>query len=251
MQAQGLVELKSHHIPFRRSIWSFGLAVALPLVALATVPARMEDLVEQAARDWLVEQADQRALAEPVFEVKAVARLPQPLPPCAEPLTVDALETRSIARMRFAVVCPGSEGWQREWVVRAAVSALVVVAARDVPANRALQAEDLAIERRKLTDLAGAVNLPEDAIAQSSSRTLRTGQALHARWLSAPVLVKRGDSVTIRARNGGVEVSAAGEALENGRPRQVVRVRNTTTGKVIRARVLEEGLVEPENMGGS
>ena len=99
--------------------------------------------------------------------------------------------------------------------------------------------------------LAGAITLPEDAIAQSSSRTLRTGQALHARWLSAPVLVRRGDSVTIRARNGGVEVSAAGEALENGKPRQIVRVRNTTTGKVIRARVLEQGLVEPENMGGS
>ncbi|WP_235579347.1 flagellar basal body P-ring formation chaperone FlgA [Pseudorhodoferax sp. Leaf274] len=225
--------------------------MAVPLVALATVPARVEDMVERAARDWLAGQADARGLAEPVFEVKAVAQLPQPLPPCAEALTVDALETRSAARMRFAVVCPGTDGWQREWTVRAAVSALVVVAARDVPANRALQAEDLAVERRRLTDLAGAVTLPEDAIAQSSNRVLRTGQALHARWLSAPVLVKRGDSVTIRARNGGVEVSAAGEALENGRPRQVVRVRNTTTGKVIRARVLQEGLVEPESMGGS
>lgn len=227
------------------------LAVGLPLAALATVPARVEELVEQAARDWLAEQADQRGLAEPVFEVQAVSRQPQPLPPCAQALTVDALETRSPARMRFAVVCPGSDGWQREWTVRAAVSALVVVAARDVPANRALTEQDLAIERRRVTDLAGAVTLTDDALAQASSRTLRTGQALHARWLSAPVLVKRGDSVTIFARNAGIEVRAAGEALEAGRQRQVVRVRNTTTGKVIRARVLEEGLVEPESMAGS
>ncbi|WP_326536796.1 flagellar basal body P-ring formation chaperone FlgA [Pseudorhodoferax sp.] len=226
------------------------LAVGLPLQALATVPARVEELVEQAARDWLVEQAESRGLAEPVFEVKAMARQPQPLPPCAEPLTVDALETRSPARMRFAVVCPGNDGWQREWTVRAAVSALVVVAARDVPANRALAADDLTLERRRLTDLAGVVTLPEDAVAQSSSRTLRTGQALNARWLSAPLLVRRGDSVTIFARNAGIEVRAAGEALEPGRQHQVVRVRNTTTGKVIRARVLEEGLVEPESMAG-
>lgn len=224
--------------------------MALPLAAHATVPARVDELVEQAARDWLAEQADARGLAEPVFELKAVARQPQPLPPCADPLTVDALETRSVARMRFAVVCAGEGGWQREWVVRATVTALVVVAARDVPANRELTAEDLAVERRRVTDLAGAVTLPEDAVAQSSSRTLRTGQALHTRWLVAPMLVRRGDSVTILARNAGIVVSAAGEAMENGRASQIVRVRNSTTGKVIRARVLEEGLVEPESMGG-
>jgi flagella basal body P-ring formation protein FlgA len=227
------------------------LAFGLPLTALATVPARVDALVEQAAHDWLVEQADARGLAEPVFELKVNARLPQPLPPCAQPLTVDAQQMRTLMRLRFAVICPGPDGWQRDWTVRATVSALVVVAARDVPANRPLESEDLAIERRKLVDLNGVVTIPEDAVAQSSSRALRAGQALHARWLSAPVLVRRGDNVTIRARSAGIEVSAAGEALEAGRQRQIVRVRNSTTGKVIRARVLEEGLVEPESMGGA
>jgi flagella basal body P-ring formation protein FlgA len=221
------------------------LAFGLPLTALATVPARVDALVEQAAHDWLVEQADARGLAEPVFELKVNARLPQPLPPCAQPLTVDAQQMRTLMRLRFAVICPGPDGWQRDWTVRATVSALVVVAARDVPANRPLESEDLAIERRKLVDLNGVVTIPEDAVAQSSSRALRAG------WLSAPVLVRRGDNVTIRARSAGIEVSAAGEALEAGRQRQIVRVRNSTTGKVIRARVLEEGLVEPESMGGA
>lgn len=225
-------------------------ALLLPLWAPAKPPASVEGLVEQAAHDWLTEQADTRGLVEPVFELQAMARLPQPQPVCAAPLAVDALETRTPTRLRFAVVCPGNDGWQREWMVRATVTALVVVAARDVPANRPLKAEDLSIERRRLTDLAGAVSSVDEALDQSSSRTLRPGQALHARWLSAPLLVRRGDSVTIRARNGGVEVSAAGEALEPGRQRQVVRVRNSSTGKVIRARVLEEGLVEPEGMGG-
>ena len=232
------------------------MAACLPLAVhaappLAAHPPDPEALVEQAARDWLTEQADARALAEPVFEVKALASRPLPLPLCAEALTVDALDTRTPQRLRFAVVCPGPQGWQREWTVRATVSAQVVVAARDVPANQPLAADDLAIERRRLTDLAGAVTLPEDAIGQSSSRTLRSGQALHARWLAAPVLVRRGDAVTILARNAGIEVRASGEALEPGRQRQVVRVRNATTGKVIRARVLEEGLVEPEVIVGS
>lgn len=213
--------------------------------------ARLEGRVEAAARDWLSGEADAKGLVEPVFEVKAMASRPQPLPACAQPLAVDALDTRSLARLRFAVVCPEPDGWQRDWSVRAAVSAMVVVATRDVPANQPLAQDDVSIERRRLTDLAGAVSLPEDAVGQSSNRTLRSGQPLNARWLAAPLLVRRGDSVTITARHGGIEVQAAGEALEPGRLRQVVRVRNSTSGKVIRARVVDNGVVEPEGMAGT
>lgn len=211
----------------------------------------LEARVAAAARDWLIDDAEAKGLVEPVFELKAVPRLPQPMPPCAKPLTVDALDTRTLARLVFAVVCPEPAGWQREWSVRATVSAMVTVATRDVPANRALTQDDVAIERRRITDLAGAVSIPEDAIGQSSNRSLRSGQALHARWLAAPLLVRRGDSVTIVARNGGIEVQAAGEALEPGRQNQVVRVRNSNSGKIIRARVLDSGVVEPEGMAGA
>jgi len=212
----------------------------------AQAPSPPEALVEQAARDWLTEQAEARALADPVFEIKVLPARQQAQPPCPQNPTVDALDTRSLLRLRFALICPGSDGWQRDWTVRAAVSAQVVVATRNVPANRPLAEDDLALERRRITDLAGAVTLPEDAVGQSSSRTLRAGDALHARWLAAPLLVKRGQAVTILARNAGIEVRAAGEALEPGRLRQVVRVRNSSTGRVIRARVLEDGVVEPE-----
>lgn len=211
----------------------------------------MEARVVAAARDWLADEAEAKGLVEPVFELKAVARLPQPMPPCAKRLTVDALDTRSLARLAFAVICPEPSGWQREWSVRASVTAMVTVAARDVPANQALTQDDLAIERRRITDLNGAVSIPQEAIGQSSNRSLRSGQPLHARWLAAPLLVRRGDSVNIVARHGGVEVQVAGEALEPGRLRQIVRVRNSSSGKVIRARVLDSGVVEPEGMAAA
>jgi flagella basal body P-ring formation protein FlgA len=221
------------------------------MAANAIEPGRVDARVEATARDWLAGEADAKGLSEPVFEVKATAARPQPLPICAQPLSVDALDTRTLARLRFAVVCPEPDGWQREWVVRAAVSAMVVVATRDVPANQALAHEDLSIERRRLTDLANAVSVPEDAVGQSSSRTLRSGQPLQARWLAAPLLVRRGDSVTIVAGQGGIQVQAAGEALEAGRLRQVVRVRNSTSGRLIRARVIDHGVVEPEGMAST
>jgi flagella basal body P-ring formation protein FlgA len=107
----------------------------------------------------------------------------------------------------------------------------------------------LAIERRRVLDLAEVVPALAQAQGQASSRALRSGQPLQPRWLLAPILVRRGESVVILARTGGVEVQAAGEALEAGRLRDAVRVRNVTTGKVIRAHVIEAGIVEPENIG--
>lgn len=204
--------------------------------------------VETAARQWLAEQATLKGLVAPQFELSLVERGTTPAAACAQAVVVEAVETRYLSRMRFAATCPGSAGWQREWVVRAEVSALVVVAAAPVQANRAMAEADLAQERRTLVDMADALPSVDAAVGQASTRALRTGQVVSPRWLVQPLLLKRGDSVSIVARNGPIEVQVPGEAMEPGRRGQVVRVRNAGTGKVIRARVVEAGLVEPEGM---
>lgn len=68
---------------------------------------------------------------------------------------------------------------------------------------------------------------------------MRSGQ------LSNPVLVKRGDAVTMIARVEGIEVSTAGEALDAGGEGTIVRVRNASSGQVVRMRVAGPGTVEP------
>jgi flagella basal body P-ring formation protein FlgA len=47
-----------------------------------------------------------------------------------------------------------------------------------------------------------------------------------------------------------VEVSMAGEALDPGALGEVIRVRNATSGTVIRARVVDAGVVEPADIAG-
>jgi flagella basal body P-ring formation protein FlgA len=55
--------------------------------------------------------------------------------------------------------------------------------------------------------------------------------------------VRRGEPVKMIANNDGIEASASGEALADGQPGDVIRVRNTRSGKVIEAKVLEPGVV--------
>jgi flagella basal body P-ring formation protein FlgA len=57
-------------------------------------------------------------------------------------------------------------------------------------------------------------------------------------------LIQRGDKVVISAGNSSVNVRMPGEALEDGTLGAQIRVRNTRSNRVIRARVTGPGQVE-------
>jgi flagella basal body P-ring formation protein FlgA len=216
-----------------------------PLVLLA-VPAGAASLnaqLEQAARAQLERQLEANGLSEPQFDLTVATT--RAAPPCAQPLEIDPLDTRQLARMRFAVRCPGEAGWRFEYVVRAKVSAVVAVAAGTVNAGEPLTDALVTLERRDVTLVPDALGTAEAAVGQSSRRTLRAGDILRSAQLAAPVLVKRGDQVVMLARRDGVEVSTSGEALDNGARGAIVRVKNASSGQIVRMRVAAAGIVEP------
>ena len=215
---------------------------ALAQASAPSVPMQ----IEQAARAELERQMAASGLTEPQIEVAVVAA--RPTPPCSQPVAVEAADTRSPQRMRYVARCPDTPGWRYDYVVRARVSAMVAIAAAPVAANEALTDAQVTIERRDISNIADPISNPADAVGQMSRRMLRPGDILRSGQLSSPVLVKRGDAVTMVARRDGIEVSMAGEALDAGGKGAVVRVRNAGSGQVVRMRVAGPGMVEPVDM---
>ena len=205
--------------------------------------------VELLAREQLAQQADSAGLLEPQFQV-AVVKSTRPVPACAAPVALEAADSRSAQRMRFVAVCPGSNGWRYEMLVRGSITAQVAVTSVAVTANTPLQAGDVVLARRDVTMLPDSISSLPGAIGQSSRRSLRSGEVLRQGQLAAPVLITRGSAVSIVARKEQVEVSRAGEAMDPGALGQVIRVRNTASGTVIRARVVDAGVVEPAEIPG-
>jgi len=202
--------------------------------------------IEQAAREQIDKQLLASSLSEPQVELSVVSA--RPAPACAVPVEVEAVDTRQYARMRFAARCPASgstPGWRHDFVVRARVSAMVAVTAAPVLPNQPIGDEQVTLERRDVTNIGDAIGAPELAVGQASRRSLRAGEILRAGFLSAPLVVKRGDQVAMVARIDGIEVSMAGEALDAGARGAVVRVRNAASGQVVRMRVAGAGTVEP------
>lgn len=226
---------------------SLGLIACAPAFAAPAVPS-MEVAVADAAREALQQQAERDGLLAPEIEVGVSLLGAKDAPRCAQAPMVEAVETRFPSRMRFSARCPGVDGSRTFFVVRGTVSAEVVVAAATVPSGRPLAASELMLDRRDVSAVADPLSDIDEAVGQAAMRPLRPGQVLQKRLLSSPVLVKRGDVVQIEARSGPVQVTASGEALEPGRRGDLVRVRNVNTGKVIRARVVEAGMVQPADM---
>jgi hypothetical protein len=59
-----------------------------------------------------------------------------------------------------------------------------------------------------------------------------------------PILVKCRDVVHLVTYVGELEVVATGEAMEEGRAGQVIRLRNVDSGRMVRGRVVDRGTVE-------
>jgi flagellar basal body P-ring formation protein FlgA len=224
-----------------------GLLMGLPSLAVAQA---LETRVREAALAHLETLADAQEWGDPVFSIEIPTRIERS-PHCARPLDILPLDTRQMSRMRFEVVCPAErDGWRETVVVRARVSAAVVVAATAVPARQPIQATDLRVETRDITTTPDAMSHTEDVEDQTSRRALRPGQVVQKRFLLPATMVRRGATVQIVADLGSVRVVNTGESLENGVQGQIVRVRNNATGTVIEARVVDHGTVEPVNRAG-
>lgn len=75
-------------------------------------------------------------------------------------------------------------------------------------------------------------------------RLLMPGTVVSESMVKKPLLIKRGSVVTILARIGGMEVIAAGKAMQDGNEGQLIRVQNISSAKIISAKVLDASTVQ-------
>lgn len=122
----------------------------------------------------------------------------------------------------------------------------IVVASHDIERGNMIGEEDLAIETRDLTGK--RLNKPlidtAEAIGLEAKQKIKDGDPVLSRHLVKPLLVERGKDVTAIVYATGVQVTLIGQALDNGRMGDTVRVKNRATGKIITGEVIGHRLVE-------
>lgn len=122
--------------------------------------------------------------------------------------------------------------------------ATVLVAVDRIRRNEMLTGENLALQRVDVTSLK---EKPFDAIAAvaglRATRTLRQGTILTGSSAELPPDIEAGATVSIVYTDGLCRITTPGTALQPGLAGDYVKVKNSSSGKIIVARVVDQNAV--------
>lgn len=219
------------------------LAACVPPQARAQDASMPQARLEQVARAWVQRRVQAMGVPTARIEVLLLPAARRP-PDCARPLQVEVAEVAAderFDRLQLLVRCPG--GGEVRFAARAGAYVDAVVARGEVAAGQPLRAEALGTGEQDLAAIPDLLLSPDQAAGYRARRTLRAGQPLRRSLLRGGSAVARGQPLRIVATGQGFQIAIAGTALEDGGVGDSVRIRNTSTGKTTRARVLAPGVV--------
>jgi flagella basal body P-ring formation protein FlgA len=107
--------------------------------------------------------------------------------------------------------------------------------------------EDIELERRPASQIpGGALSDLETVLGRTAAGPLLPGTILRVQSLFDPPAVRQGQMVRAVVVRGNVEITVEARAVDSGKVGDVIRVENTQTRKIIRAKVLNEKMVSVE-----
>jgi flagella basal body P-ring formation protein FlgA len=121
--------------------------------------------------------------------------------------------------------------------VKVALLTEVLVAVRALPRGTPIGADDVRIERREIGSSQEPLRDLTALAGRQAARSIAAGEVLLPNLVEQPALVKRGDMVILTAEGRGLRAVTQGEAREDGKEGQVIRIRNLTSNREVYGQV--------------
>jgi flagella basal body P-ring formation protein FlgA len=120
----------------------------------------------------------------------------------------------------------------------------IYVATRDLTERSKITVNDVRLEKRKLARAITDYVRESDRLKGTILiKNIATGAEVTTDSLIAGTVIQAGDGVNIEARSGDVKIIVRGEARSSGKIGDRIAVKNTQSGAILQARIVEEGLV--------
>jgi len=193
----------------------------------------------------LLEQAPMARGANRVEVVAGALDSRLSLGACAHPVDIKADLSRENRRVNVRVSCGAPSPWALYVPAELRVYRDVLVVARPMQRGESFGSNDVLLEERDVLAGGGAaLTRLEEAIGLNAKRAINANTVLTAALIESPVLVRRGDSISISSRSGGVSVQTSAICLSDGRSGERIRARNLRSNRVIDVRVTGPGTAE-------
>ncbi|WP_333780870.1 flagellar basal body P-ring formation chaperone FlgA [Dryocola boscaweniae] len=245
---------------FRKPAGSFRLSVLLSLLvgahAVFAAPAtgantarkQIHASVIASAASSIKQEAKRRSWPE--YQAKMNVFIPAEVsqyPACNSPLTASLPggDRLDLNRIRYDVRCGDSGGWDVAVTVKPDIYLPVLVAKETLERGQVLSASDMQFRKYNISSTRGGyITNPDDIVGLTVKRRLRELQPISLSQLEAPVMVERGQQVVMIARQDGIEARTMGEALKKGRKGEMIKVKNSSSERVVTAIVDGMGVVK-------
>ncbi|MCL2303747.1 MAG: flagellar basal body P-ring formation chaperone FlgA [Planctomycetaceae bacterium] len=100
----------------------------------------------------------------------------------------------------------------------------VVVARRALQKGKLLNENDIRVEYQDNLKGTDYFSQPHEVLGKAAASNVPEGAVLTSRSVQKPILVKKGEVVTVVAKNAGVTVTSTGKALEDGTEGDLIMV---------------------------
>lgn len=164
---------------------------------------------------------------------------------CAQPLEAFASSaSNALGNRSIGVRCSAPTAWTVYVPVKVRVMRNVVVAARPLAANQSLTAADVTLQQRDIGELRqGYLQQAEQALGQQLKYPLAMGVVVQPNSLKAEKLIRRGERIVLVATAGSMEVRMNGTAMEDAGMGERVKVKNSSSQRVVEGTVHAPGIV--------
>lgn len=160
---------------------------------------------------------------------------------CSQPLEVKPPYNNQLSgNISLSVKCPDAKSWSLYLSASINRYKQVYQTQTNLTRGHILTRQDVALVRKNVSRLRqGYFTNIEPLLGMEVQRRLRQNQVLEPAYVRAPLLVKRGDTIPIIARNSQFSIRMKAKALMNGAKGDRIRVKNTSSNRIV------EGVVTP------
>jgi flagella basal body P-ring formation protein FlgA len=184
---------------------------------------------------------------EKQIELKQLVKA-QPVKIPVDSFGVEVVGIRPISRGRFDIDYRSKAGAEEVRFQMKALAdewKLMPVATRVVKRGDIITADDVRLEKVNAKGIqSDAVTELGDVIGRETKRDIGQGQMFRVSSIETPPVIRVGARVSMVYRRGRLEAEASGIALESGAEREIIKVKNEASNRVVTARVVSTGLVE-------
>ncbi|MEH6447864.1 MAG: flagellar basal body P-ring formation chaperone FlgA [Oleispira sp.] len=165
-------------------------------------------------------------------------------PACISPLEVKPINVLKLGRNSIQVSCQHRSSWSLMLNADIEVWRKVVVLRDHLSRGQRVTSTSVVLQQRNIGDLQrGYYTEINSILGNVSKRSLKAGTAISPSMTNLPIIIKRGQDITLRAERPGFAVNMKGTALKKGRKGDKIKVKNSSSNKVLFGTIVNADLI--------